>query len=217
MEQAAKICFKEIKSQTKRPLFVGIGGDSGSGKSFLLKLLLEHFKKEKLSYTRIDHDEFLISRSDREPMKATFYTEGKFKGKSHWEILENMFRLDEYERVIGDLRRGSTTSFRPYSRETGAVRDEERVIRPSDFIIFDTSMMLDQMDFVIVVDVSQENIIKRKLVRDKDVRTSDQIIDMHQKVQGYFWLDRGRPLHPDIVIDNNDFDNVLIKIKKAHP
>lgn len=212
MEHAADLCFKEILTQIKRPLFVGVVGDSGSGKSYLVRLLIERFKNANLPHVLINHDEFLISRKDREPMKTTFYESGTFAGKSHWEVLENMFRLDEYERVIRDLQSGKTTSFHPYAREMGLVSDKERTVEPEDFMIFDTSMMLNKMDYIILVDVTQENIIKRKLARDIDIRTSEQIIDMHTKVQGYYWEDRGRPQHAHIVIDNNDFENVKVTI-----
>jgi uridine kinase len=214
MESAADLCFNEIRTQTKRPLFIGVAGDSGSGKSYLVNLLVDKFKDTNLSYTLINHDEFLISRADREPMKTTFYIDGKHKGKSHWEILENMFRLDEYERVISDLQSGKTTSFYPYARETGSVGTIKRIVEPADFIIFDTSMMLNKMDYVILVDVTQDNIIKRKLIRDIDVRTAEQIIDMHTKVQGYYWEDRGKPVYADIIIDNNDFENVQVAVAK---
>lgn len=69
--------------------------------------------------------------------------------------------------------------------------------------------MLDKVDFTILVDVTQENIIKRKLIRDSDVRTPEQITEMHKKVQGYYW-ERRKPDHADIVIDNNDFSNIRI-------
>lgn len=194
MERAAKICFDEIVAQDKRPLFVAITGDSGSGKSYLVSLLKNKFIEAGLTHTLINHDEFLISRLDREPMKTRYYTDGKFAGKSFWEILENMFRLDEYKKVIDDLKAGKETSFFPYSRDTGTVIGAKRCVEPSDFIIFDTSMMLDEMDFVILVDVTQENIIQRKLTRDIDIRQPAQIVDMHKKVQGYYWEDRGRPM-----------------------
>lgn len=214
MEEVAKICFDEIITVNKRPLLVAITGDSGSGKSYLVALLQTEFESASLSSTLINHDEFLISRQDRESMKSTYYSEGKFAGKSQWEILENMFRLGEYKRVIDDLKAGKTTKFYPYSRETGTVTEVLRIVQPSDFVIFDTSMMLAEMDFVILVDVTQENIIKRKLSRDSDVRTPEQIIDMHERVQGYYWEDRGKPSSPDIIIDNNDFSNVTV-IKTA--
>jgi uridine kinase len=208
MDHAADICFDAITTQKKRPLFVAVAGDSGSGKSYLVTLLQRKFEAARLPYTLLNHDEFLISRADREPMKAIYYTDGPFAGKSHWEILENMFRLDEFQQVIRELKLGKTTKFRPYSRQTGTIVETERTVEPHDFIIFDTSMMLDQMDFVIMVDVTQENIIKRKLARDSDIRTPEQIVDMHKRVQGYYWEDRGKPSNPDIVIDNNDFSRV---------
>jgi uridine kinase len=210
MEEAARVCFDRIVAQPKRPLFVAVTGDSGSGKSYLVAPLLEKLHSAGLTHTLINHDEFLISREDREPMKSIYYSDGKFVGKSHWEILENMFRLDEYARVIDDLKAGKETRFYPYARATGTVTKAERIVRPNDLVIFDTSMMLDVMDFVILVDVSQENIIKRKLARDSDIRTPEQIIDMHKRVQGFYWEDRGKPVAPDMVIDNNDFSDVRV-------
>lgn len=210
MEDVADTCFDAIVSQSKRPLLVAVTGDSGSGKSYLVSLLAAKFDAAGLSYTLVNHDDFLISRKDREPMKSRFYSEGRFAGKSHWEVLENMFRLDEYERVINDLKSQRETRFYPYSRETGTLAETKRSVKPNEFIIFDTSMMLDKMDFVILVDVTQENIVKRKLIRDSDVRSPEQIIEMHKKVQGYYWEDRGKPKHADIIIDNNNFNKVKI-------
>jgi uridine kinase len=210
MEEIAKSCYMQIKSQSKRPLFVAVTGDSGSGKSYLVNLLEQDFSKNNDEYVVINHDDFLISRADREPMKSTYYQDGIFKGKSHWEILENMFRLDEYRRVIKNLRSGKSTSYLPYSRSTGQVSDTARKVEPQDFIIFDTSIMLDEMNFVILMDVTQENIIKRKLTRDSDVRTPKEIREMHQKVQGFYWENRGKPKKADVVIDNNDFLNPKI-------
>lgn len=214
METAADMCFKQVISQIKRPLFVGVVGDSGSGKSYLVRLLTERLNKANIPYSLLNHDEFLISRKDREPMKTTFYESGKFAGKSHWEILENMFRLDEYERVISELKAGKAAVFHPYERKTGSISAKKRVVEPKDIIIFDTSMMLYKMDYLIHVDVTQENIIKRKVARDIDIRTPEQIIEMHTKVQGFYWEDRGKPDYADIVIDNNDFAHVKVSVRK---
>jgi uridine kinase len=212
MEEIVNHCYERILSQPKRPCFIAITGDSGSGKSYLVTLLEHKFKVGGASYSLINHDDFLISRQDREPMKLIFYQDGKFTGRSHWEVLENMFRLGDFKRVIQELKSGKASEYHPYSRGTGTVSSEAKKVQPNDFIIFDTSMMLDEMDFVILVDVTQENIIKRKMVRDSDIRSPEEIKEMHEKVQGYYWVDRGRPKQADIIIDNNDFFNVkLIK------
>jgi len=213
MEEIAKHCFERILAQPKRPLFIAVTGDSGSGKSYLVSLLKKNFKQAKIPCIVINHDEFLIPRDDREPMKSIYYQTGKFAGRSHWEILENMFRLDDFKRVIKELRTGKKSEYYPYSRTTGTISDKPRVVRSQDFIIFDTSMMLDEMDFVILVDVKQENIIKRKLIRDRDIRTPEAIRELHKRVQGFYWENRGKPLTADIIIDNNDFSHArLIKL-----
>ncbi|MDK2898839.1 MAG: hypothetical protein PWQ10_26 [Patescibacteria group bacterium] len=108
----------------------------------------------------------------------------EFKGTSYWEILENMFRLDEYQQAINSLKMSSTANFYPYSRETGKINLVPRKIVPTDFIIFNTSIMLGRMDYIIMVDMTQDNIIKRKLLRDKDIRTPDQIVEMHRGIIG---------------------------------
>ncbi len=122
-----------------------------------------------------------------------------------------MFRLNEYEIVIKELKSGKTAKYYPYSRSTGTVLDKIRSVKPSDFIIFDTSMMLSYMDYIILVDVSQDKIIERKLSRDSDVRSPNEILNMHKQVQGFYWEDRGKPLKADIVIDNNDYNNVIFR------
>lgn len=207
LKKVIDTCVQGIVSQQKRPLFVGIVGDSGSGKSYITGLVRNNLELLRVTCTVVNHDEFLISRADREPMKSIFYDSGEFAGKSHWEILENMFRLDEFQHVIDKLKANECVEYHRYSRETGAVSEEKSKACPSEIIIFDTAMMIDQMDYVILVDVTQENIIQRKLIRDADLRTPEQIIDMHKRVQGYYWQ-RNKPQRADIVIDNNDFANI---------
>ncbi len=82
MEKAAKFCSKKILSQKNRPLFVAVTGDSGSGKSYLVGLIAKQFDKENIQFTLINHDDFLISRQDREPMKLKYYSNGEHAGKS---------------------------------------------------------------------------------------------------------------------------------------
>lgn len=210
MDEIAEYCYGKIVAQAKRPIFVGVIGDSGSGKSLLANLLASVFKSNNQRFFLINHDDFLISRSDRIPMKSVYYEHGRFKGYSHWEVLENMFRLNEFKQVISDLKEGKQTSYYPYDRRTGTVSRNEIIVHPMDFMIFDTSMMINEMDFTIMIEVSQENIINRKIQRDSDIRMADEVRDMHQKVQGFYWTDRGRPDKADITIDNNDMSSPRI-------
>jgi uridine kinase len=200
----AEECFQRIR-HLKTPAFIAVTGDSGSGKSYYSRLIRNLFEEANIPYSYIDHDSFLISRKAREPLKQMIYSEGEFKGKTHWEILENWFRMDEYDRVINELRTGKTTSYFPYKRELGDLDSNAITVEPKDFILFDTTMQTEKMDFIIQIEVSPENIMKRKLERDKDLRTPEQIIDMQKRVQGYCW-ERTKPDNADIIIDNNDFN-----------
>lgn len=202
-------CTQQILLQSKRPLFLAITGDSGSGKSFLTQLIKSELISSGISCSGINHDDFLISRADREPMKKICYESGEFAGKSHWELLENMFRLDDYQSVISELKNGRCAEYYAYSRDTGELSTSISKVCPADVNLFDTSMMIEHMDYVILVDVSQENIIKRKIARDSDIRTPEQITDMHKKVQGYYWS-RRKASNVDIVIDNNDFKKIHV-------
>lgn len=207
-EEIASKCVDEIHeriSPTSR-LFVAITGDSGSGKSYYSQLIRNVLEQREIKHTYVNADDFLIARSDREPMKTDYYEEGEYKGKSKWEILENMFRLDELSRVIDELRDKGESSYCPYRRETGTVSVKKVTVEARDLVVFDTSMLLSKMDYVVMIDVEMDTIIKRKIVRDADIRTPEQVEEMHRKVQGYYWQ-RMKPKNPNIIIDNNDFDN----------
>lgn len=207
--QIIDYCYSKIVVISHKPVLFVVTGDSGSGKSYYSALLRKKFEQENVALTYIDADDFLISRQDREPMKRRFYSSGEFKGKTYWEILENMFRLNEFKMVISDLRSSRSSSYYPYERETGKISTLQKTVTSNDFVLFDSSMLLDLMDFVIRVDVDRQNILERKVARDSDVRTPEQIVEMHQKVQGYYW-DRCYPRHPNIIIDNNDFSHPSI-------
>lgn len=214
VHEIALQCVSEIKKHARGrgKFLVAITGDSGSGKSYYSSVIRKLLDEQHVAHSYINADDFLISRADREPMKQDFYTSGEFAGKSKWEILENMFRLDEFNRVIDELRSNGEASYQAYRRETGTV-DEFKHIQAENLIIFDTSMLLNKMDYVIMIDVDVEKIIARKIVRDSDIRTPEQIEEMHRKVQGFYWQ-RMKPSHPHIIIDNNDFDHPQIVVNE---
>jgi uridine kinase len=76
-------------------------------------------------------------------------------------------------------------------------------------ILLENKLFLEKMDFVIELQVDRDEVIKRKVERDNDVRTREQTNDMHMRAQAYFW-DRNKPKNPNIIIDNNDFRNPRI-------
>ncbi len=209
----ARTCVDAILKKKKNfaNLLVAITGDSGSGKSYYSELIRAKLDNLQQSYLYINADDFLIARKDREPMKHQKYDKGEFAGKTRREILENMFRLEEFRAVLINLSQGKAVSYKPYRRDTGLISDSEIKISPSSIVIVDSSMLLEFMHCIIRVDVAIETIIDRKIKRDADIRSPKQIEEMHRKVQGYYW-NRKKPKIADVIIDNNDFSNPTVQI-----
>ncbi|HSX17246.1 MAG TPA: HAD-IA family hydrolase [Patescibacteria group bacterium] len=204
-----RYCVDQILIQKKQPLLVGVIGDSGSGKSHFSDKIQTELRHRNIPFVYLNHDEFLIPRKDREPLKAQTYTTGEHAGKSHWEVLENWFRLDEFERVLADLRAGKPSTFYPYERSSGEISSTARTVPAAGLVIVDTSMCIEHMDFTIMIDTDLETIIERKIMRDADLRHPHQVVEMHRKVQAYLW-DRVKPAGADIIIDNNDLREPVV-------
>jgi len=212
LDQVIRLCVDSIISQPHNPCLVAITGESGSGKSYFIKVLSQELTHQNIDFSFLNHDEFLIPRNEREELRQDVYAEGEFKGRTHWEVLENWYYFDAFERVLDNLKQGRPAIYYPYVHDTGQISLEQRTIDPSRVIIIEDKILLDKMDFVIELVVDRKKTIERKIDRDSDVRTPKQTIEMHEKAQGYFW-DRQGQIKADIKIDNNDFTNPVI-IKK---
>ena len=201
-------CISKIlnKIQNKKSFLVALTGESGSGKSHFTKILLKALDDKQIEYSFVNHDDFLIPRKEREALREKFYTDGKFKGKSYWEVLENWYYLDSFQSLIDNLKHNKDFTYFPYVHDAGEISSESRTIKANNIIILENKLFLEQMDFVIELRVDRK---RRKIERDSDVRTPEQTIEMHEKAQGYFW-DRCRPNDADIIIDNNDFNSPKI-------
>lgn len=206
LNQLIHLCVKRILSQPHNPCLVAITGESGSGKSHFIKALTSQLTDQNIPFSFLNHDDFLIPRKKREGLREYIYTDGKFKGKTHWEVLENWYYFDAFEHALDDLRHGKPTTYYPYVHGSGETSSESKTIPPNRVIIIEDKILLEKMDFVIELVVDRKKIIERKIDRDGDVRTPEQTIEMHEKAQGYFW-DRQKLLKSDIIVDNNDFTN----------
>src|SRR5438552_2027361 len=99
-----KQCHQTICALQFRPVVVGITGEACSGKTYLSALIRASFDREKTPYAHFSHDDFLISRADREKLRAHVYPAGPFEGRVYWEVLENWYRLDEFDLALQALR-----------------------------------------------------------------------------------------------------------------
>lgn len=203
-QEIVRHCIQRFMSLPHNPCLVAITGESGSGKSHFIKALCKELEAQRIPYSFLNHDDFLIPRADREALRKHVYDSGEFKGKTQWEVLENWYFLDEFESALGQLRHGKPATYHPYIHSSGERSHKTKTVMPSRIIVIEDKVLLEKMDYVIELVVDRKKIIERKIDRDSDVRTPEQTIEMHEKAQGYFW-DRQMPVDSDLRIDNNDF------------
>jgi D,D-heptose 1,7-bisphosphate phosphatase len=58
--------------QTKKPFVINIGGNTGSGKSTLTTYLQKEFEKQQIKVLRIDLDDWILPKEEREHAKDVF-------------------------------------------------------------------------------------------------------------------------------------------------
>lgn len=203
-KKVVSYCAQKIIELDLNPALVAITGESGSGKSTFCQALRRYFDQRQVDYAFINNDDFLVSRADRNKMKKIFYQQGEFQGKSHWEIFENWYYQDRYQRAIQALLNGRKAQFSTYNHKTGRVDNQQKIVEPSSLIIVENPLHTDDFSLVIRFDVDRKEILKRKVERDADTREAEAVIEMHNNAQGYFW-DRCKPENPDIIIDNTDY------------
>jgi len=208
-EQIIQHCLERILSQAHNPCLVAITGESGSGKSHFIKALRHELEEKGARCTFLNHDDFLIPRKEREALREHVYGEGEFQGKTHWEILENWYYYDAFESALKKLRDNQPAVYHPYVHSTGELSTETKTVKPNRIVLIEDKILLHKMDYVIELMVDRRGIIDRKIDRDSDVRTPEQTIEMHEKVQGYFW-DRQQPIKSNLKIDNNDYHHPVI-------
>ena len=183
----------------KSPLLINISGCTGSGKSTWAELLTDSFRKAGFKVLHLSEDDFLQPREYRENLS-----------KEKWEKHENWLRLDLMKEVISNLSRSKSTKYFPYLRITGKFDDQEKVVDPDDVVVFESSICSEMFDVIVLLKVDNTTLLDRKLKRDSTLR-SEKMIRKYHEVQWAFW-NKYKPNKPDYIIDNNDYENPVLKI-----
>ncbi len=79
----------------------------------------------------------------------------------------------------------------------------------SEIVLFETSIFSELFDYVVLIEVKDDILLKRKINRDSDLRDQEKIIKYHNIAQWPYWL-RHKPTKPNLVIDNNDMQNPIL-------
>jgi uridine kinase len=211
LQKIVNSLYNELITIKRGPvLMVNISGCMGSGKTTWANALANAFRMSEAEVTHVSEDDFLQPRAVRSDLEQIRYSEGEWVGKSYWEIHENWLRLDLMRQTILNLKDGKSISYHPYKRETGRLDDTVKKIEPSDIVLFESSIFHELFDYVIMIEVDDDILLKRKVGRDADLRDIEKIKKYHEVAQLPFWK-RHMPVRPDATINNNDMENPTLQ------
>ncbi|MBC7881058.1 MAG: phosphoribulokinase [Anaerolineae bacterium] len=156
-------------SQLGRVVLIGVGGDSGCGKSTFLKRLSDLFSSDLITTICLDDYHIL----DRKQRKVTGITALNPKANN----------FDLMAEQAAALKAGKTISKPIYNHETGCIDPPETIV-PTPIVIleglhpFYDKRVRDLLDFKVYFDLSDEIKIQWKIQRDMAERghTYDDVI-----------------------------------------
>lgn len=134
---------------------IGICGGSCSGKSTLAAELTKHLAGSQI----IHFDDFFVGKENI-----------KDKVVNSWEEPE-LYRLDDFQDVLNTLRSGRVATFKANSRESRKEGLEYRTISPGEYILVEGFLIFFKEEFIkyfdkrIYLDISADEIIKRRTER----------------------------------------------------
>ncbi len=197
------------RAMTSNPFFVNIAGCMGAGKSTYSDEIKRHLEESGRAVILVSEDDFLQPRTFRSDLESITYSDGEWKGKTKWEVHENWLRLDLMKQAIFNLKSSKSIQYHPYQRETGTYSSDVKKVMSSEIVLFETSIFSEFFDYVVLIEVKDDILLKRKIHRDSDLRDQEKIIRYHNIAQWPYWL-RNKPTKPNLVIDNNDMQNPIL-------
>src|SRR3989344_6003420 len=145
-----------------KSFFVGIAGPSCSGKTTLVKALID---KVKFDFELIHLDDYW-DRDFKPPL---------INGYKNRELPENL-KLDLLFLHLQELKSGKSVEI-PY--RAFEVEDEKRIVQPKKiifvegFLLFYKKEIGDSFDFKIYIDLSDEEIVKRGTERNRSNKNDE--------------------------------------------
>ena len=181
-------------SKKIKPLIIGVCGRSCSGKSAVVKELEEKYKGKVL---RINQDRFFKVKAD------------------NWETPE----ASRFDRIIYSVKKlKNWESTHIPSQGWTEVFDREvkphKIIIVEGYLLFTNKELSRLFDKKIWVDVSDQNILWRRILRDGNTKGADYIMDVViPQSKKYETIQRKEA---DIIIDGNRTKEEIIKELERH-
>jgi uridine kinase len=216
----------EVILNTKRhhPVRVGIDGVDASGKTTLANSLADYLKSQNIDVIRASIDDFHNPKTIRY-QKGRNSPEGYYKDSfNNQAIIDNLLApLGEkgnlqYKKAIFDFKTDNEVVLPVQTATNNSILIMEGIFlfRPELINYWDIKIFVD-VDFKITV----KRAVKRAAEREY-IGAEQEILDKYEKryIPGQqLYFEQAHPKEKaDIVIDNSDFENPIIKkeIKTAH-
>ena len=185
-------------------MIIGISGSSGSGKSFVVKYLIDNLPKDLISI--VYQDNYYKKRDDQE--KDT-------NGKYNFDLPTSFINED----LIADikaLRKGVSISRDEYNFNNPKIISNKIIVNPKPIIIleglflFNLPSLSKILDRKIFIDCETNLMIERRIKRDTKIRGYDKY-DVLYKYENHVIPAYHKYILPykkdvDLVIDNNKND-----------
>jgi uridine kinase len=185
-----------------KPYIVGITGGSGSGKTYVLKRLVEQLGASHICMVSQDN----------------YYKDRSLQPKDHNGIenfdLPESIDLDAFAQDLEQLKQGKTIRRKEYTYNNKAKEAAELVFEPRPIIIVEGIFILhhkhvsEALDLKVFLDVKDHIKLKRRILRDQRERGYD-LDDVLYRFENHVmptyerYIQRHRT-EADIVINNNE-------------
>ncbi|WP_027634118.1 uridine kinase [Clostridium hydrogeniformans] len=198
----------------KKPIFIGIAGGTGSGKSTIAKEIYGQFNEDCIAM--IEHDAYYKDQSKipfEERVKTNY---------DHPNALDTALLIEHIEYLCtGNAIKKPIYNFAEHTRQ-----EETILVEPRDIIIVEGIMILEEprlrdlLDIKIYVDTDADVRIIRRLVRDINERgrTVDSVIEQYLGVVRPMHMQFVEPTkrYADIIIPEGGHNRVAIDIMVAN-
>ena len=186
-------------------MIIGISGSSGSGKSFIVKYLKEHFPKDFIAV--VYQDNYYKKREEQT----------KDNEENYNFDLPTSFLNDELINDINKLKEGQSITRYEYNFNNPKIKPKKILVEPKQLVIIEglflfnlprLSMLLDRKIFI---DCNSDLMVKRRIKRDQEKRGYDKL-DVIYKYKNHVMPAYQKYILPfrkqvDLIINNNQNDN----------
>ena len=195
-------------------LIIGIAGGSGSGKTTVVKTIIEKLKKERVRV--IPQDSYYKDSSDLTDEEKRVHN-FDHPDSIDWDLLNQQ---------LADLKEGKTIEQPVYSYISCTRSKTEKVIvEPADVIIVEGILILaneelrNQLDIKIFVDADDDDRLMRVISRDIKERGKDVnwVMERYQRTVKPMYLQFIEPSkrYADVIIPQGGHNKVAIDIISA--